>query len=209
MESNIRVKADGDPLGALGDLGWYQVRLALLSFSAKGGEQAVKLPTRVRGSCSLFSDDGVPLETFCTMEFACANGRPPRVVRFDSSFRSAFRQSFEIVCLGERGCCDKVFRCEDFVIPRSTTSASFTVESIPSGFPGVDHATRIVTSIDLVEVRDCRQEARMFDCLARLCGERACRDEEQVWLSWTVATQKVCSALLASIKANGEPVSLD
>jgi predicted dehydrogenase len=210
LESNIRVKAGGDPLGALGDLGWYQVRLALLAFSAKkGAEQAIQLPTRVWGSCSLFSEEGVPLDTHCTMEYACADGRPPRLARFDSSFRSAFRQSFEIVCLGERGCCDKVFRCEDFVIPRSSVGASFSVESIPSGFPGVDHATQIVTSTDLVEVRGCRQEVRMFDTLARLCdGKRVYRAEEQEWLGYTVATQKVCSALLSSIRANGAPVTL-
>ena len=62
---NIRVKANADPLGALGNLGWYCIRIGLLAFSglqaadfesgADLGQKWRMLPRRVTATCSRWS----------------------------------------------------------------------------------------------------------------------------------------------------------
>ena len=65
LNDNIRVKANADPLGALGDLGWYCIRIGLLAFSglqatdfesgADLGQKWRMLPRRVTATCSRWS----------------------------------------------------------------------------------------------------------------------------------------------------------
>jgi hypothetical protein len=56
-------------------------------------------------------------------------------LHFDCSFVLPFRQHFEVLSLGKSSSCgDKIMRCDDFVIPRKPSEASFDLETLhPSG----------------------------------------------------------------------------
>jgi predicted dehydrogenase len=108
LNNDIRVKADGDPLGCIGDLGWYNIRFALWAFG-------FDLPAKARATCLKKSAAGIPIDV--NVELTWADGR---LCHFDNSFVTAFRQWAEIA--GENA----VLRLDDFVISRSHESAMFT-----------------------------------------------------------------------------------
>jgi hypothetical protein len=86
------------------------------------------------------------------------------------------------------------------------------VETIPAGFPGADHACRIVTAVDRVAVLDCQQEVSMFDefaALARGQGQgQGAGGRVLAWQAWTRATQAVVEALRESMGRGGEAVDV-
>ena len=100
---NIRVKSECDPLGALGDLGWYCVRLGLLAFMGvepsemePGGgrrERYALLPKVCQAQCFKWTEDGVPLDCVARVGFASAAGGDPweRSLSFDCNFLVPFR----------------------------------------------------------------------------------------------------------------------
>lgn len=134
FKSNIRASSQGDPLGCLGDLGWYCIRIGLFAFN-KGqfaDAKSIILPKRCTARCLKWTEDGVPLQVDAHISFS-EEGWARELV-FDNSFISAFRQRYELVCSSRtlsRG--DKVVTCDDFVIPRCQKSASFQVETFPNG----------------------------------------------------------------------------
>jgi hypothetical protein len=73
FENNIRCKSDGDKLGSLGDLGWYNIRLAIITFlqgqdiKLLSSTSAIEynsliLPRYVRATSHHKTPDGVPLD---------------------------------------------------------------------------------------------------------------------------------------------------
>jgi predicted dehydrogenase len=66
---DIRVSKDGDPLGCIGDLGWYCVRLAILVFDAVGSDKVTSAQVE---HCRL-TPDGVPIDATCLVEFEQVN----------------------------------------------------------------------------------------------------------------------------------------
>lgn len=224
LKTNIRTSEQCDPLGALGDLGWYNVRLSLIAMNASNFgpdgilQGSLSLPVKISGVCSQWAGENqrVPIDCRCVLEWE----NPRRVATFDCSFLTAFRQHFEIVCNGsrERGSCDKIFTCTDFVIPASPTACSLSLETIPAGFPGVDNALRIITQKDTIEIRGCQQEVKMFEAFASLTHfyaygteistalKAACRAES--WLQWTRANQLIVNALMQSMLCGGAEVVL-
>ena len=134
FETNIRASSLGDPLGCLGDLGWYCIRIALLAFNRGKFDDAASiiLPRSCIAHCSHWSADGlVPLQ--CDVRVAFCKEGWSKVLAFDCGFNSPWRQRYEIVCATNSATgTDKVFTCDDFVIPRHPLSASFQLESLPS-----------------------------------------------------------------------------
>jgi hypothetical protein len=57
LRTNIRVRSDGDPLGVLGDLGWYCIRLGIVAFSR--GSKSIARPVRCSARCSKWTEDRV------------------------------------------------------------------------------------------------------------------------------------------------------
>lgn len=94
--SNIRVNPDAEPLGCLGDLGWYNVRVSLWAFRWAR-------PARVRARAHA-RDRGVVTDLSGSMDFGGG-----RRAEFHCSFDHADRQTVEF--LGRRG----RLACEDFV----------------------------------------------------------------------------------------------
>ena len=151
FENNIRVKQDGDPLGALGDLGWYNIRLALISFlqgkdfeifsSLENVElKNLMLPRIVVAKSHHFSEDGVPLDCDAEILFGLEENEVRHVFRFDCSFLLPIRQSYEISLTNDKGYCNKVIHGKYFVLPRCPTEAKFEIESGLAGYGDV--ATR-------------------------------------------------------------------
>jgi len=107
-KSNIRM-GSLEPLGCLGDLGWYNARLTLWAF---GWE----LPTEVSMHVHRQSDDGVPTDVTCTLRFS-----GNRLATFDNSFFHALRQRAEFV--GDHG----TLSMDDFCVPEARAEAKFAV----------------------------------------------------------------------------------
>ena len=59
LRTNIRVRSDGDPLGVLGDLGWYCIRLGLVAFSR--GSKSIAQPVKCTARCSKWTAQQVNL----------------------------------------------------------------------------------------------------------------------------------------------------
>lgn len=102
LRGDVRVLPDCDPLGALGDLGWYCVRASLWAF---GYQQ----PTSVAAHAgAVFNAAGVPLHVGATLLFPCG-GR----AHFECGFDRALVQRLEV------GGAAGTLQLADFVIPRS------------------------------------------------------------------------------------------
>lgn len=107
--SNVRMKKDMEPLGALGDLGWYTTRFTLWAFDFEQPEAV---------SCHFLetTEEGVPLRLTATMKFSGG-----RSAQFDCSFMHAWRQWGEVT---SEKC---TLRVDDFVIPAKSETCSYTI----------------------------------------------------------------------------------
>ena len=65
FETNVRCQKDADPLGCIGDLGWYCVYMALLVFHATHSARPIASRT-VDFKCT---EDGVPIDATCIVYF--------------------------------------------------------------------------------------------------------------------------------------------
>eukprot|EP00163_Fabomonas_tropica_P018663 TRINITY_DN3305_c0_g1_i1.p3 TRINITY_DN3305_c0_g1~~TRINITY_DN3305_c0_g1_i1.p3 ORF type:complete len:146 (+),score=48.61 TRINITY_DN3305_c0_g1_i1:84-521(+) len=82
---NIRVHKDTEPLGALGDLGWYNVRVSLWT-------REYELPTHVVATSFSLNEEGVNLDVVANLIWADGF-----TSSFDASFECALRQWVEVV----------------------------------------------------------------------------------------------------------------
>jgi predicted dehydrogenase len=181
FSTNIRIKKGGDPLGCVGDLGWYCIRLALVVFRWEA-------PTSVRALQTAATDgEGVPIEVSAEVYFG--QGKE-RVLSLHCSFRHSLRQWFEIETDG-----GKMIRCDDFVIPTAENGARLTVleGSLTPPTP-TEHASG-----------ECCQEACMWDALAGLT--RGGGDPE-FWGSASLSTQAVADAIIESCAAGNVEVQV-
>ena len=219
MQTNIRANASCDPLGCLGDLGWYNIRLAILAFSTGGGAAGFsKLsdcarPRSAKATCSQWTSDGlVPLDCACSVSF-CADGWEKRL-DFSCSFVSVFRQRFEIYCFGLDGGVsgDRQISCDDFVIPRVESKTSLRVESfIPGVGSLIDVATRVASTVESLEATSCiPQEALMFQCFRNLMVSKinGNNDADRKWRDLTILTQAIIDACFVSMKLGGEETAV-
>ena len=185
LKNNIRTSVETEPLGCVGDLGWYNVRMALVVMQ--------ELPGLVRARHHEMRG-GVPIHTSGELEFAGPDG--PRLARFHCSFRHPLRQWVEIV--GDEGC----LRMPDFVIG-SPTEAEIQIETESSLTEG-DAAQRCTRERLVVE--DCVQEAEMIECFSRIAAGMNPVDPQ--WSQWALDTQRVTDAIMSSANANGAGIEL-
>eukprot|EP00667_Euglena_gracilis_P019718 EG_transcript_21185 len=119
---NIRVKAEADPLGCLGDLGWYNIRLSLWAMN-------YDMPAEARGVTVAATAEGVPLTFSGTLLWAddAHTARPPpelavgarRTATFFCSFLHHWQQWAKLS--GDAGSLEM----DDFMLPRSEEGAQF------------------------------------------------------------------------------------
>ena len=185
LDSNIRVSVETEPLGAVGDVGWYCIRMALIVMDA--------MPVVVRARHHEVHRD-VPIHTTGELVFAGPEG--PRVARFQCSFRHPLRQWVEIV--GEHG----AMWMHDFVIG-SPTEAVIDLETESSLTEG-DAAHR--RHHERIVVQDCVQEVEMIERFSRIAAGTDPIDPQ--WPRWALDTQRVMDAVMSSAAADGADIHL-
>mmetsp|Transcript_29907 Transcript_29907/g.43916 ORF Transcript_29907/g.43916 Transcript_29907/m.43916 type:complete len:376 (-) Transcript_29907:99-1226(-) len=199
LRTNIRCKANGDPLGCLGDLGWYCIRAAILVFSGRGGVASGKVAraTCVRVTHSETNSEGVPMDVSCLVLFGV------KKLSFHCSFQYGLRQTLEVrsPCL--------TARINDFVIP-SPGPCKYEIHKSEA----LDMDLHVVENNDLVEC-DCGppQEHLMWRTFSRLSREVDdggwSNSKDAVWQSAvSLHTQEVANALLRCIQSGVSEVEI-
>eukprot|EP01100_Stratorugosa_tubuloviscum_P006002 TRINITY_DN2620_c0_g1_i2.p1 TRINITY_DN2620_c0_g1~~TRINITY_DN2620_c0_g1_i2.p1 ORF type:complete len:339 (-),score=177.07 TRINITY_DN2620_c0_g1_i2:95-1111(-) len=170
--NNIRLNPVLEPLGALGDLGWYCIRACILGFGSE-------LPEKVVGF-GQWNENGA-LIAFTGVIFYSGG----RSCSFECSFLIGEYQAFEI-CGSEA-----ILRCEDFVWPFGEKREDY-VSQFEIHFPlGKTEVIKIDRPIKHEE-----ELIRDFSAIV-LSGKR-----ETNWEELTLLNQTILNALLESAKTN-------
>merc|ERR1712176_247128 len=101
LNGNIRSQVANEPLGCIGDLGWYNVCFTLMAFNYES-------PTSVSCHFHEKTSEGVPLTASGTMRYSGG-----RSATFDCSFKRALRQWGEFISK------KKTLYLDDFVVCQS------------------------------------------------------------------------------------------
>ncbi|MBC23178.1 MAG: hypothetical protein CMJ32_04595 [Phycisphaerae bacterium] len=182
FESNIRINPDAEPLGCIGDLGWYNTRMSLLAFGHE-------MPRRVRSNWHA-TCNGVPTHATCELEF---DGNAPST--FQCSFLHTLRNWCEIC--GSDG----TLFLEDFVLgpPEETRYYTKIQERDAQGSP---REVKTEHSVD-----GCVQEALMVQ---QMCSIALGRDPiDPYWTDIALKTQRIMDALMISGAEDGRPVEIE
>lgn len=186
LQSNIRAQGGLEPLGCLGDLGWYCLRFTL--WACEWAE-----PVRVSGRVRQATADGVPLEFSGALDFADGAS-----ASFHCSFTAAHAQW--AVVSGERG----LLRVDDFVLPYAGEPPRYSVTHSEFALDGCRadmRAGRIEAVVDEpANNAPGSQESAMFQTFSSLVlqGRR-----DPLWPRISLLTQRVLDACLASSRAGG------
>jgi len=211
FKDNIRADSNLDPLGALGDLGWYCCRLSLLLFEIP--------PLYVKAECRKWSKDGkVPYDVTATIYY---DNMKDRIFQFNCSFIQSFQQTYNISIqskrLGGDGC-DKIITCNDFVIPRSMMHTSYNIESHNANGPFADIGARVMSMSETIEVAECTQEIEMLSYLANLRhAENNSNDDDtdifakhrDIEKSMIINQALMDAIMVACVRGNGDAVKVE
>lgn len=181
-KGNIRMKRETEPLGCIGDLGWYCVRFALWAFD-------YDTPELVRCDYLDATEEGVPLHAVAMMRFSGG-----RTASFDCSFRHCLRQWAEVV--GEKA----TLSLDDFVVPKTRSTSSYSVMTGAIGEKALTFPQEKTTKI----VESPEQHTNLVECLSKLVAEGK-RDD--FWPKVALQTNQLMVALDTSAQKKGEWVS--
>ena len=180
LKSNVRTSSDTEPLGCVGDLAWYNVRIAM---------EAMKCLPKVVRARHHEKHGGVPIHTSGELEFPGDDG--PRICQFQCSYRHPLREWAEIV--GDRGS----IWIHDFV-HGDTTGAAFEIHT-DAVLKDLD--TLVDRGVERVVVNDCMQEAEMIQTFSRIALGETPIDPQ--WPRWALDTQRVIDAIMSSGRSDG------
>lgn len=213
FSTNIRCNADLDRLGALGDLGWYNIRTSLIAF------EGLK-PRKLKAHCRKYSDDGiVPYDMTIELSFDEDPSTWNKLAFIHCSFIMPFHQEYTIFVnnslpLG----CDKLITCDDFCLPRSQLNAKLYIENhAETGGGFYDYFTRVMSTREEVDCGSITesQEQLMFDHMAeyvlkeKLPSKVASSKPSLDWLrAHTLMAQAVCDASVESAQNGGVVVDV-
>jgi predicted dehydrogenase len=194
LSGNIRVSGALEPLGALGDLGWYNIRFALWVMK-------FVMPEKVVGRVlNEYATDGRPVP----LEFAGELFFPGGVnSSFYCSFRTELQQWAHVS--GDKGSVE----VEDFVLPYHGGEAAFTVQRPRFWVKGCayhmeSHPTRYAAA----EASDGREDAQESNMIRRF-GELALGGKpDPHWPDVAMKTQLVLDACLRSARDGGRVVGI-
>jgi len=182
LNANIRSQASCEPLGALGDLGWYSIRFSLMAYQFEQPEAV---------SCHFheLSNDGVPLSVSCVMRFS-----NNRLATFDASFKANMRQWAEVSSDTHTA------HVDDFVVPYSETTSL----RLSSGGIG-EKALFFEKTVVEESAYSCLQHTAAVDKFSEmsLSGQH-----EAHWPAIALQTQVVCDACMASGNQDGAWVAV-
>lgn len=196
LTGNIRMHSDLEPLGCLGDLGWYNIRFSLWAMKyempktvtgvmlngASRPDSPDKVPTEFSGE--LFYDDGVSASFYCS--FITAN------------------QQWANICGTEGN-----IHLDDFVVPCYGSEVGFNISKIQSNQHvcdfNMERRDRRVITQEYSSSHPTAQETSLF----RNFGDLVLGgNPDPKWGEITLKTQQVMMASLASARNGGKPVAL-
>jgi len=197
VQSNIRTSSELEPLGCLGDLGWYCIRFTLwtmdfqmpLSVSARmlteaGGSNSPS-PVPMELSAEMFFDEGVSASMYC-------------------SFVTEHQQWANIS--GSKG----YAYMPDFVLPYFGDEAGFQVTNSLFNVNGCDfnmeERTRRFRVNEYSNSSVNAQETFMFRNFA---GEVLSHSVDPYWPEIALQTQQVTDACLESARGDGKLIELE
>ncbi len=197
LQENIRMHSGLEPLGCLGDLGWYNLRFTLWIMReqlpkavcgrllAQQAGQGSPEPIPTEFSAELLYPDGVSASFYC-------------------SFLTEHQQWANIS--GTRG----YLHVRDFVLPFFAPELRFEVSNSVFNiqccdFNMEDH-TRQVAVPEYGNANSNAQETRMFETFARLV---LAGQIDPTWGQISLTTQRVLDACLRSARAGGVQVELE
>ncbi len=191
LGENIRVDSRMEPLGSLGDLGWYCIRMMLWTMN-------YEMPTSVGSRMIHQTDDGVPLSLSSELVFGSGV-----TASFYCSFETEHQQWFNIS--GTKG----HIVIDDFVLPYYGPEVSFTIEQ--SHFEmekcqfRMERHSRRVAVFEYADSHPTSQETKLF----RRFGELALSGEpDSHWPEISLKTQRVLDACLESARQGGSEIRL-
>lgn len=191
LQHNIRISPDLEPLGCLGDLGWYTIRFALWTMR-------YQLPVSVTGRLINSINGDVPTEFSAELVF------PNNVTA--SMYCSFLTENHQWANIsGTRG----YVHLRDFVLPFFSNHVDFTVTNATYKHTGCDFnaedATRTVSVPEYANAGHNSQETNMIRTFSRqvLSGRI-----DSSWGDIALKTQQVLDACLKSARNRGTPVSL-
>ena len=186
FEENIRINPKLEPLGALGDLGWYCVRVALCCFGSKA-------PNKVRATL-LEEQEGVPVDIRGDLFF-----EDSQTATFHCSFNTALEQTVRVS--GTKA----ALTVEDFVLPCDNDDPVFTIESQEEDGDGPSSGMRSLKHEVKVPGPGVSQKTLLFRNFGDLVlsGER-----DSYWPKISMTTQRVMDALMESAEKGGAIIEL-
>lgn len=196
LQNNIRVSGELEPLGCLGDLGWYNIRFTLWTLN-------YRMPLRVSGrllSEAKRPDSHATVPTEFSAELFYAEGVS---ASFYCSFVTENQQWAHIS--GTEG----FATVPDFVLPYFGSEVAFTVNkpkfrAAGCQFNMVDHTRRIAVA-EYSNNAESAQETNLFRNFSRLALSG---QPDHSWADIALKTQQVLDACLASARQDGRPVEL-
>ena len=194
--SNIRAQSDLEPLGCLGDLGWYNIRFTLWAMNWQ-------LPGRVRGqqlAGHRHPASPAPVPTDFSAELYFPQGVS---ASFYCSFLADIQQWAHVS--GTKG---SVY-LSDFVLPWYGSELAFEVSKpvfqsavVTSTWNGMSHRFAVREYSNSAATA---QESQMFHTFAELARSG---QPDPFWGAIALKTQQVLDACLQSARADGMPVEL-
>jgi predicted dehydrogenase len=184
FQNNIRVNAALEPAGCLGDLGWYNIRIALWALNSL-------LPREVSARTLAQTDSSVPLDFSAELFFDSGVS-----AGLYCSFIN-FRQQWANVS-GTKG----YLQISDFVNPFYGSELGFEVVNIGQDGHNIVPKVRRVTVVEHSNGHPTAQEANMFCNFANQVISGKLNDE---WPMWALKTQQVMDACFESAR-RGAPV---
>jgi predicted dehydrogenase len=194
LSGNIRVSGALEPLGCLGDLGWYNIRFALWVMK-------FVMPERVSGRVlNEYGTDGQPVP----LEFSGELFFPGGVTgSFYCSFRTELQQWAHVS--GDKGS----VAVEDFVLPYLGAEAAFVAQKPVFRVKGCSfqmesHPTRYAAA----EASDGREDAQETNLARTFAGLVLGGKPDPTWADIALKTQLVMDACRRSARDGGRLVEV-
>jgi predicted dehydrogenase len=191
LKNNIRVSAATEPLGALGDLGWYNIRFSLFVMD-------YQVPAKVSGRTLTANAAGVPMEFSGEMFWPAGAS-----ASFYCSFNTELQQWAHVS--GTKGSVS----VRDFVLPYYGCESEFVADRPVFNVKGTSyhwesHPKRFAVS----EYSDGAPDAQETNMIRTFSGLVLGGKPDPFWPEVALKTQTVLDACLASARKDGAVVTL-
>jgi predicted dehydrogenase len=190
LKNNIRVSREMEPLGALGDLGWYNVRFALFVMK-------YQMPTKVSGRILTEHASGVPLE------FSGELFWPGVSASYYCSFNTELQQWAHVS--GTKGS----ISVRDFVLPYYGCESEFVADRPVFNVKGTSyHWESHPRRHAVTEYSDGTPDAQETNMIRTFSGLVLSGKVDPLWPDIALKTQTVLDACLGSARGGGAVVEV-